>query len=52
MNPDYPVYVISKGRWESRKASKALEKIGVPYRIVIEPQEYEKYAEVIARGKY
>jgi hypothetical protein len=47
MNPKYPVYIISKGRWESRLTSKALEKIGVPYRIVIEPQELEQYSAVI-----
>lgn len=47
MNPRYPVYIISKGRWESRLTSKALEKIGVPYHIVIEPQEYDNYAAVI-----
>jgi hypothetical protein len=46
-NPRYPVYIISKGRWESRLTSKALEAIGVPYHIVIEPQEYPEYAAVI-----
>lgn len=51
MNPRYPVYIISKGRWESRLTSKALEKIGVPYHIVIEPQEYEEYASVIDPDK-
>lgn len=47
MNPRYPVYIISKGRWESRLTSKALEKMRVPYSIVVEPQEYENYASVI-----
>jgi len=47
MNPRYPVYIISKGRWESRLTAKALESIGVPFRIVIEPQEFEQYASVI-----
>lgn len=47
MNPKYPIYIISKGRWESRLTSKALEIMGVPYHIVIEPQEYENYAAVI-----
>jgi hypothetical protein len=47
VNPNYPVYIISKGRWESRLTSKALEKIGVPYHIVIEPQELEQYSSVI-----
>ena len=47
MNPKYPVYVISKGRWESRLTSKALERMRVPYHIVVEPQEYDSYAAVI-----
>lgn len=51
MNPRYPVYIISKGRWESRLTSKALERIAVPYRIVIEPQEYDSYAAVIDPDK-
>jgi hypothetical protein len=45
--PRYPVYVISKGRWESRRTSKTFERIGVPYRIVVEPQERDAYASVI-----
>lgn len=47
MNPEYPVYIISKGRWESRLTAKTLTSIGVPFRIVVEPQEHEQYAEVI-----
>lgn len=47
MNPRYPVYVISKGRWETRLTSRALEERNVPYRIVVEPQEYKQYAAVI-----
>lgn len=51
MNPRHPVYIISKGRWETRLTSKSLEKIGVPYHIVIEPQEYDQYASVIDPSK-
>jgi hypothetical protein len=51
MNPKYPVYIISKGRWESRLTSKAFEKIGVPYHIVVEKQEFDKYASVIDPSK-
>jgi hypothetical protein len=47
INPCYPIYIISKGRWESRLTSKALEKMQVPYHIVVEPQEYDNYASVI-----
>ena len=47
MNPRYPLYIVSKGRWESRLTSKALEWMRVPYCIVVEEQEYDRYAEVI-----
>lgn len=50
-NPKYPVYIISKGRWESRLTSKALELMNIPYHIVVEPQEYDNYAEVINPDK-
>lgn len=51
MNPKYPIYIISKGRWQKRQTSKALELMQVPYRIVIEPQEYENYAKFIDTNK-
>jgi len=51
MNPKYPIYIISKGRWNSRLTSNALEKIKVPYHIVVEPQEYDNYAAVIDSKK-
>src|SRR5262245_58556920 len=51
MNPQFPVYIISKGRAESRLTSKALERMSMPYRIVIEPQEFDEYAAVIDPGK-
>jgi hypothetical protein len=47
MNPNYPIYIPSKGRWESRLTANALDKIGVPYHIIIEAQEYDNYAAVI-----
>jgi hypothetical protein len=51
MNPKYPIYIISKGRWEQRKTSKTLERLKIPYHIVVEPQEYEEYAKVIKKKK-
>ena len=51
MNPKYPVYIISKGRAKSRLTSKSLEKMQVPYNIVIEPQEYDEYAQYIEHSK-
>ena len=51
MNPNHPVYIVSKGRWESRLTSKALESMGVPYYIAVEPQEFDNYAAVIDPSK-
>ena len=47
MNPRFPVFIPTKGRWESRLTIKALETIGVPYTAFIEAQEYEQYAAVV-----
>ena len=49
--PKYPIYIISKGRAESRLTSKALERSGTNYRIVIEPQEFADYSAVIDPAK-
>ncbi len=51
MSPKHPIYIISKGRWKSRQTARALDKINVPYRIVVEPQEYKKYAKHIKKKK-
>jgi|TARA_R100000781_G_scaffold69354_2_gene43651 hypothetical protein len=51
MNPKYPVYIISKGRAETRQTSIGLEKMKVPYHIVIEPQEYKEYNKYIHKDK-
>lgn len=48
INPKYPVYVISLGRWKNRQTVKTLEESNIPYKIFVEPFEYDKYAEVIA----
>lgn len=51
MNPKYPLYIVSKGRAESRLTSKALEKMQVPYYIVIEKSDYKDYSAVIDNKK-
>jgi len=47
LNPKFPIYIVSKGRWDSRLTAKSLERIHVPYRIVVEEQERDSYAAVI-----
>lgn len=49
MNPKYPVYIISKGRPQRCITLRQLEMMQVPYRLVIEPQEYEDYAKITAK---
>ena len=51
MNPRFPVYIISKGRADSRLTSRALEQARIPYHIVIEEAEYGDYAAVIDPAK-
>lgn len=51
MNPRSPVYIISKGRWETRHTAKSLDRMRVPYRIVVEPQEAEAYRAVVDPAK-
>jgi len=46
--PKFPLYVVSKGRWDSRLTIRALERMGVDYYVVVEAQESEQYAGVVA----
>ncbi len=50
MQPKYPVYIVSKGRWDTRLTAKSLERMGVDYRIVVEPQEVADYARALGGG--
>lgn len=49
--PQFPIYIPSKGRWESRLTVKALDSMGVPYYVIVEDQEYNNYAAVIDKKK-
>jgi hypothetical protein len=39
----YPVYIISKGRYEKTLTADNFEKAGIDYLIAVEPQEYNLY---------
>ena len=49
--PRYPIYIISKGRWEHRYTANALDNMGVPYRLAVEEHEYDNYCEAIGDEK-
>jgi hypothetical protein len=42
--PRYPIYIPSKGRWENCMTANFLLQDGVPFKLVVEPQELEQYA--------
>ncbi len=51
MNPQYPLYIPSKGRADTRLTVRHLETMGVPFRVVVEAQEHAAYAAVIDPAK-
>ena len=53
IKPKYPIYIISKGRFENglRLTQEMLEKYGVPYRMVVEDSEFDAYAENVPEEK-
>jgi hypothetical protein len=51
MNPQFPVYIVSKGRADTRMTARALDALGVPFRIIVEPYEVDAYAAVIDPAK-
>lgn len=51
MQPVFPLYIVSKGRWRERLTSRWLEHTRTPYRIVVEESEYAEYSAVIDPAK-
>jgi hypothetical protein len=49
MLPHYPVYVPSKGRADNCLTARFLRRDGVPFFLVVEPQEVERYAAQFGR---
>lgn len=42
--PKYPVFVPTKGRWDTRWTIRGFQHLGLPFTAVVEPQEYDEYA--------
>lgn len=43
MIPKYPIYIVSKGRYNNGLTTRALKEMSVPHFIVIEKEEFELY---------
>ena len=46
-NPQWPVYIVSKGRADSMITSKSLARMKVPHYIIIEPQDKKEYEKAL-----
>ena len=51
MKNRYKIYIPSKNRHDSRLTVKALDKMNIDYKVVVEPHQYENYAKVINQQK-
>lgn len=51
MRNQFPIYIPSKSRWESRLTVKNLEKIKAEYYVIVEEPQLEQYASVIPRHR-
>ena len=51
MLPRYPVYIVSKGRWKNRLTSRALDLMGVPYKMIVEQDQLLDYQAEIGRER-
>lgn len=51
MNPRFPLYIPSKSRAKTGTTARALDDLGVPYRIVVEEQQLGDYAAEFPRSK-
>ena len=49
MKNKYPIYIPTKGRFESRKTVKALLEMGAEFKVVIEPQEEQIYLTILPK---
>jgi len=47
----YPIYIISKGRYEKTLTADNFENSGLDYLIAVEPQEYEQYCKKLGENR-
>ena len=51
MQPRFPLYIPSKSRAETATTPRFLDSINVPYRLVVEEQQYDEYAQFFPAEK-
>jgi hypothetical protein len=51
VNPEFPLYIPSKSRSDSRLTMRALDRMRVPYFVIVEAQQHADYAAVLDPAK-
>jgi hypothetical protein len=49
--PYYPIYIISKGRYDVTLTADNFENSGIDYYIAVEPQEYNEYCKKLGKNR-
>jgi hypothetical protein len=52
MKPRYPIYIVSKWRWNNCITHRALNEMSLPHYIVVEESQLELYKEKMPNGNY
>jgi hypothetical protein len=47
----YPIYIVSKGRWDKRLTADALQEMGIDFRVVVEQPEFDNYANAVGESR-
>lgn len=47
LNPRFPIYIVSKGRWQKNPTSKTLLDMNIPFYMIIEKNEFDKYSNLV-----
>lgn len=51
LEPSAPIYIPSKGRWDTRLTMKALDALDAPYRVIVEAEQFDQYAAVLGEDR-
>ena len=51
INPQFPLFIPTKGRYKTNFTATYLDYMGVPYRLIVEPDEYDLYLQNIKDEK-
>ena len=51
MNPRWPVFIPSKGRWTQPLTARAFDQLGIPYSIVVQPRQEAEYRSANLKGE-